>query len=343
MTRAGRGETVRLALVGDIFVDRPDPAAAVAPAAAALRRYDVRFGNLEAPFSERGRLKRFRPWANLRGKPEGLRVLPAAGFQIVSLANNHTMDYGVEALLDTIAGLEAHGIQYVGAGRDEERAWALQTVKAKGLAIGFLAVEATEWTWIEADAGPGRPGMARIGVSAFYPPPHVDRYRLERLLALTRASSREADVLVVSVHWGVSVSHQIATYQQAVGRRLVDAGARIVVGHHPHVLQGVELYRGGVIAHSLGNFLFDSLTLPSDAAVLVCDVRKGALVRAAVRPTRLDERKAVHLLPAADPWARPVTTLLTRLCGDLGTGTRVEGEDLVLAAPRRRGRGRGGR
>lgn len=329
-------ETVRVALVGDIFVERPSPEEAMVAAAPVLRGYDVRFGNLEAPFSERGTLKRFRPWANLRGKPHNVQVLPAGGFQIVSLANNHTMDYGPDALMDTIAALDACGVQYVGAGRDEARAWAMEAVKAKGLSVGFLAVEMTEWTWIEADAGPARPGMARITVSAFYPPPHVDHYQLQHLLDLVQQSSREVDALVVSIHWGISVGHQIATYQQVVGRKIVDAGARIVVGHHPHTLQGVELYKGGVIAHSLGNFIFDSLALPPDAAVLVCDVQERKLIRVALRPTRLDERRAVHILSATHPWAAPVTNLLARLCSDLGTRTHVEGEDLVLSPSRRR-------
>jgi poly-gamma-glutamate synthesis protein (capsule biosynthesis protein) len=333
-SEATMAETVRIALVGDIFVERPEPEEAIAPAAPILRGYDIRFGNLEAPLSDRGTLKRFHPWANLRGRPHNVRVLPAGGFQIVSLANNHAMDYGPDALVDTIEGLEAAGIQYVGAGRDEARAWAMQAVKAKGLSVGFLAVEMTEWTWIEADPGPGRPGLARITVSAFYPPPHVDRYQLRHLLDLVRQSSRAVDLLVVSVHWGISVGHQIATYQQAVGRKLVEAGARIVVGHHPHTLQGVELYRGGVIAHSLGNFLFDSLALPPDAALLACDLRERRVVRVALRPTRLDDRRAVHILPATHPWAAPVTNVLSRLCADLGTRCHVEAEDLVLSARR---------
>ena len=147
-------------------------------------------------------------------------------------------------------------------------------------------------------------------------------------------------MLVVSVHWGISVGHQIASYQQVVGRKIVDAGAQIVVGHHPHTLQGVELYKGGLIAHSLGNFIFDSLALPPDAAVLVCDVRKRKVVRVAFRPARLDDRKAVHILSATHPWAAPVTNLLARLCYDLGTRARIEGEDLVLSAPQRRGTSR---
>lgn len=115
-----------------------------------------------------------------------------------------------------------------------------------------------------------------------------------------------------------------AGFAEISRRRIVDAGARIVVGHHRQTLQGVELDKGGVIVYSLGNFLFDSLTLPGDAAVLFWDVRKRRVLRVARRPPRLDDREALHVLPAADPRATPVTALLARLCRDLGTRTRVE-------------------
>lgn len=317
----------RVAFVGDLYVEREEPASAIAAAAPYLKaNYDLRFANLEAPLSTRGKLKRSFPWANLRAHPRNVAVLPAGGFDIVSLANNHTMDYGPEALMDTVALLDEHRIRYVGAGENWDRAWRTEVLEAGGVRVGFLAVEATQWTWIEHDAMPARPGMAAVFVSPFFPD-HVDGYRLRHLLETVEQARAAVDALAVSIHWGVSVSHQVCTYQQAVGRQLIDRGADVVIGHHPHILQGAEVYRGRPIFYSLGNFLFDSLALPPEGAVVGCTFSRRGLERAWLRPTT---QAGGRVLVLEAPESQPLLDLIRRLSADLNTYPRVDGDDLVF-------------
>jgi poly-gamma-glutamate capsule biosynthesis protein CapA/YwtB (metallophosphatase superfamily) len=322
-----RDGAARVAFVGDLFVEREDPAGAVEPAARYLKEcFDLRFANLEASLSTRGKLKRSFPWASLRGHPRNAAVLTAGGFDVVSLANNHTMDYGPDALMDTVALLDERGIRYVGAGENWARAWEPAYLTVRGVRIGIIAVEATSWTWIEHDAAPNRPGMAAVFVSPFFPD-HVDGYRLRHLLETVERARAQVDGLVVSIHWGVSVSHQVCTYQQTVGRRLVDGGADVVIGHHPHTLQAVEVYRGHPIFYSLGNFLFDSLMLPPEGALVGCEFTRGGLERVFLRPT-LQAGGRARVLSAGDGAARPAVELLSSLSADAGTRLAVDGDDV---------------
>ncbi|MBI4280045.1 MAG: CapA family protein [Armatimonadetes bacterium] len=323
------GPTAEIGLVGDVYVEREDPAGAIRAAAPYLaERFDLRFANLETTFSTRGKLKRSFPWASLRANPHNVAVLTAGKFDVVSIANNHTMDYGPDALMDTVALLDQHGIRYVGAGANWNRAWKMEVLEAHGVRVGFLAVEATQWTWIEHDAMPDRPGMAAVFVSPFFPD-HVDGYRLRHLLETVERCRPQVDALVVSMHWGMSVSQQVCTYQSFVGRQLIDRGADVVVGTHPHTLQGVEVYRRRVICHSLGNFVFDSLLLPPESAVVGCTFSKRGLERAFLRPTTQADGQ-VHVLSPSEGRGRPIVETLQRLSADLDTYLKVDGDELVI-------------
>jgi poly-gamma-glutamate capsule biosynthesis protein CapA/YwtB (metallophosphatase superfamily) len=319
----------RIAFVGDVFVERDDASQALRRAAPYLRdHFDLRMANLEAPLSTRGTLKRSFPWASLRAHPRNVAALTTGFFDVVSLANNHAMDYGPEGLTDTMALLDRNGIRYVGAGVNWAEAWTPITLTAGDVRIRIVAVEATSWSWIEHDAGPERPGMAIVFVSPFFPD-HVDGYRLRYLLDTVERARGGADGLVVSIHWGVSVSHQICTYQQYVGHLLVECGADVVVGHHPHTLQAVEVYRDRPIFYSLGNFVFDSLTLPPEGAVVGCVFTRRGLERVTLRPTRQVDGE-VRVLSAGDVAARPIVELLSSLSTDVGTRLAVDGDDVVV-------------
>ncbi len=248
---AGESEppTVRIALVGDImlggtateFVERYGydyPFEYVTPE---LGQGDVVFGNLEGPLTDRGEAldKRF----VFRTPPD--KVAPAlarAGFDVLSLANNHTLDYGPEGLFDTLDALSAAGMKAVGAGAHSTAARAPVVIEASGLKVGFLAYSNTfpESFWATDE----RPG------TAFGHEHHV-RADVARL-------RETVDVVVVSFHWGQEATTELREYQPRLGRAAIDAGADIIAGHHPHILQGVEYYNGGVIFYSLGNFTFGS-------------------------------------------------------------------------------------
>jgi len=263
-----------LAAVGDVMLTRP---LGDSPAYASLRRADLAFANLEVPLSRRGH-PADKPIA-FRASPSLATELARIGLGVVSLANNHALDYGADALLDTIAAVEEAGVGVVGAGETLEAALRPRVVRARGTRVAFLAFACTLPTGSAAAAD--RPGVAPVRVEAavladaavFEEQPGTSPYvrttaREEDVARACRAvaSARmQADQVVVSVHWGVPpgwaapFQGTLADYQQPLGRALIDAGADLLLGHHPHTLHGIEIYRGRCICYSLGNFIFHSL------------------------------------------------------------------------------------
>ncbi|MCL6451063.1 MAG: CapA family protein [Acetobacteraceae bacterium] len=206
------------------------------------------FANLEAALSDGGRMIPNKGiW--LLASPETAPVLAGSGLDVLSLANNHILDYDSPALLQTLDVLNGAGLLGVGAGKDAEEAWRPRVVEAGGLRLGFLAsTEFGDIFWsLEYPrtfaAGPGLPGVSPLDI--------------DRLVAATRKLAEECDVVLVSLHWGVEESHRPTGEQRALAARLCGAGAQIVLGHHAHVLQGIEVIDGGVAVYSLGNFVYD--------------------------------------------------------------------------------------
>lgn len=218
-----------------------------------LKRAQIVFGNLEGPLTDAGVAAASKQYV-FRSPPD--KVAPAlarAGFNILSLANNHSLDYGPQGLEDTRAALKAAGIQFTGGGRDEaeaRQAAHLTCPAARGsgysvnagITVAFLAYSLTfpEEFW----AGPNKPGTA---------------FGHERSVREDIAAARgRADIVTVSFHWGQEGKTELRDYQTKLAHAAIDAGAAVVLGHHPHVLQGVERYKDGVILYSLGNFAFGS-------------------------------------------------------------------------------------
>jgi poly-gamma-glutamate synthesis protein (capsule biosynthesis protein) len=207
-----------------------------------FKQAQIVFGNLEGPLTAGGTIEANKQYV-FRSPPD--KVAPAlarAGFNIVSLANNHILDYGPPGLDDTRAALDRAGIRAVGAGRNLNEARAPAIMTAEGIAVAFLAYSLTfpEEFW----AGPDQPGTA---------------FGHERHVREDVAAARQrADIVVVSFHWGTEGETELRDYQITLARAAIDAGAIVVLGHHPHILQAVERYRQGVILYSLGNFIFGS-------------------------------------------------------------------------------------
>lgn len=199
--------------------------------------------NQEFPFSDRGTAAEDKQFT-FRLPVSRVPILQEMGVDMVTLANNHALDFGTDALLDTCEVLEQAGIRYVGAGPDLERAKQLEIVEIKGKTIGFLGatrvIPVYSWT-----AGAKSPGM----FSAYDPAPVAEEIKKADALC---------DYVVVYVHWGVERADHPEEYQRAMGRQFIDAGADLVIGSHPHVLQGIEYYKDKPIVYSLGNFVFGS-------------------------------------------------------------------------------------
>ncbi len=170
-------------------------------------------------------------------------ILRLAGIDVATLANNHAMDYGYQGVFDTQVALTSAGISYTGAGRNRKEASRPVIVSASGRSYCILAFSRTlpQSFW----AGQTTPGTASATMD-----------ELERDVGACADSNLYT---IVTFHWGQELSNQIMPYQRELARRAIDAGARLVIGHHPHKLQDVEIYKEQPIFYSLGNFAFGSL------------------------------------------------------------------------------------
>lgn len=232
-----------------------------------LHDADVVFGDLETPLSTRGYPRE--KLVTLRAEPGTGRVLSDIGFQVLSLANNHALDYGEEALLDTIDVLKRSDLRAVGAGANLDDALAPQLVEAAGCRLAFLACSCLLPVGSAADVD--RPGLAPVHVrtayetNAYYQmeePGHppvvrtwVDSSDLERVKASIARVRGHADLVAVSVHMGFGFGTELAEYERPLAHSLVDAGADVILGNHVHAVHGVEAYRGKAILYSQGNFI----------------------------------------------------------------------------------------
>ncbi len=204
-----------------------------------LQSADIAVGNLETPFTVHGDPadKRF----IFRAHPEHVPALRTVGFDVLSLANNHILDFPPDSMDDTLAALEDLGIATVGAGRGEATAHRPAVLEVKGIKVAFLAFAAPRWR--------NSPEVPTATDVAWAEPEPVRK-------AVAQAR-QEADLVIVIVHTGTEYETQANQEQRAVAHAAVEAGAALVIGHHPHVLQDVEVYQGVPIVYSLGNFVFD--------------------------------------------------------------------------------------
>ena len=232
-----------------------------------LRKGDVAVGNLEAPIARGGiefMFKKFR----FRADPLAAPALRRAGFSILTLANNHIMDFGEPALLETLHYLDSNGIRFVGAGQTLAAARKKSVLQVKGAKVAFLAYSVTLPVEFHAT-------VEHAGTSPGYP--HYFREDISE-------AKDSSDYVIVSFHWGIEGAEMPHRLQVAAARAAIDAGANVVLGHHPHVLQGIERYKKGVIFYSLGNFAFGSLSPSSDRSIIA-------------RITLDDGIKAVEIIP----------------------------------------------
>lgn len=218
-----------------------------------ISRADIFMVNQEFPFTERGTAAQDKQFT-FRLPMSRLHLMNEMGIDIVTMANNHILDFGQEGLLDSCTALDSAGIRYVGAGPDLERARKLEIIEVGGKTIGFLGTSRVymDGSWA---AGAGHPGV-------------FSTYDSRRAVESIRAARELCDYLVVYVHWGVERETTPREYQKVMGHEYIDAGADLVVGSHPHVLQPMEEYQGKTIVYSLGNFVFGS-SIPETALLKV--------------------------------------------------------------------------
>lgn len=249
-----------------------------------LRAANLTFGNLECPVSDIGSDRHH--LYSFRADPKVIEGLKFAGFDVVSVANNHLYDWGRPALLDTLERLRAAGIRPVGAGANDLEAHYPVLVDLGGVRIAFLAY--VNVVPREAAAGPDRAGVAWLDS--------------DRVLGDIRFARSLADLVIVSLHWGIEYMTRPEKSQVEFAHRMIDAGADLVVGGHPHVVQPLEEYHGRWIAYSLGNFVFDQ----KDAAThrgLMLEVTLAGKQISSVRPVPITIEPSFQAVVASEEGA----------------------------------------
>jgi poly-gamma-glutamate capsule biosynthesis protein CapA/YwtB (metallophosphatase superfamily) len=200
---------------------------------------DIAFCNLECAISSRATGD---PYRNIFCiKPEDAKSLSSAGFDLISLANNHTLDSGKKGLLNTMEFLTQEKIKYVGAGKTKPESTPPTFFEVKGIKIAFLAFSLYPMDWVKFKEND----------------PAIAFYDSSRVKEIITNLKNEVELIVVSLHWGIEYRKSPTSSQIRIAHQLIDAGASLILGHHPHVVQKIEEYKGGVIVYSLGNFVFD--------------------------------------------------------------------------------------
>jgi len=245
ISKKANGNVISLMAVGDIMfggkvsrrIGEEGPEWIFSEVKQILSHADLVIGNLESPIVEDQEQPSHLAKVPLGAPEETLKSLSIANFSLMNLANNHIMDYGERGLINTLKNLEDRQIRYVGAGMNENEARRPLKVNLKGSKVAFLSYCASN------NATASKSGTAPLNK------PSIQRD--------VEAQKKDSDLIIVSLHHGVEYADYPTPGFTKLARRVIDSGADVVLGHHPHVLQGIEKYKQGIIAYSLGNFVFD--------------------------------------------------------------------------------------
>ncbi len=246
-------ENITIVAVGDVMLSRlvgerikmeGDPKAPFLKTAEILEKADIAFCNLESPFYDEESLPE--EWMVFRAEPVTIEGLTYAGFDIVSLANNHFGDQGLAGMYFTFTHLNENGIEYIGAGGSESQAREAKIIERSGVKFAFLGYNDIK-------------SAIRKGYAATLEKPGIAVLTKENITQDIQRAKRQAHVVIVSIHWGIEYEELPTERQRTFAHLAIDSGASLVLGHHPHVIQPLEEYKDGYIFYSLGNFVFDQM------------------------------------------------------------------------------------
>lgn len=262
----------------DTLIDKKGEAFILSDVKPILKSSDISMINLENPVSNGG-IKEEDKMFTFRANPKHMASLINGGIDIVSIANNHVMDFGVSGLLDTVKYLDKSRILHVGAGANTTEAYKPVYITKEGINIAFIASSRVipKVTW---NAGVNKPG-----VSTTY-----DSRKLKEEIARAKL---KADIVVVYVHWGEEIKQLPVQHQRRLAKEYIDSGADIVIGSHPHVLQGFEFYKGKIIAYSMGNFVFTDIK--KDTMILNIIIEKKKISEIKVIPCEIKQYRPMLL------------------------------------------------
>lgn len=349
MAAADRTDEIVVMLVGDIYVQRGDPASVFRHIREKLATADLVIGNLEGAYADGGT-----PWPKgginvWKADARQMAAIEAGGFHAMSATNNHIMDFGHDGLLETLANLDRIGVKHAGAGRNAAEAYAPAILERNGVRVALLAytsVFVPGWEALD-----NRPGLAVMAARTAYEPPlrfaenpgrppKVVTWVLPdskaRLVEDIANARTQADFVICSFHWGVSEGHvPLTDYQVELGHHAVDSGADFVFGHHPHLMQGIELYKGVPIFYSLGNLTFarhnGAKGHELETMIARLRIRGGRIVDVDYIPLLSDEKLDPHVLPLSE--AAAVTSIVGRRSATFGTRFTPEGDAVRVEIP----------
>jgi poly-gamma-glutamate capsule biosynthesis protein CapA/YwtB (metallophosphatase superfamily) len=362
--------------VGDVAPLREDPGSIFQNVASMLRQGDVAFCQLEINLSHGGTPL---PQARLalQADPETARAIKDAGFNVVSFASNHCMDWGREAFFNTINALEEQGLFVIGVGRNIEEARKPAIVECKDTKIAFLSYNSIlpQGYWAETN----RPGCVPMrGLTLYEQIEHdqpgtpcrihtfAHRGDLEAMVEDIRRARSQADLVILSMHWGIHfIPAVIAGYQREIARVAIDSGADLILGHHAHILKGTEVYKGKVVFYSLCNFALDlspakemlespghkeievlnpewktdpeypTYFMPPDSRktiVTKCIISDKAIKSVSFLPTYINKRSQPEVLSSEDERFGEVIRYMEEISRDQNLDTKytIDGDEVII-------------
>jgi len=238
-----------------------------------LKESDIVLGNLETVLSKKSKLRNRFDRINMRGEPSSAKLLSEAGFNVISVANNHAMQHGVKSWYESIDHLRSVGIKVVGIKNNPTL-----VMKCKGIRVAVLGFSLHP---------------PQYGVLS---PPYslATAGEIEKRVIHTR---KEADTIILMLHWGDEYTSWPSPEQVRIGESLIRAGATLIIGHHPHVLQGVEFKENSAVAYSMGNFVSDMVKKRSrETAILSITLSKKGVETLRLVPARIGDDSCPHLL-----------------------------------------------
>ena len=246
-----------------------------------LNDADITFGNLETSITAGRHIGSGE--MVFRADPLSAGALSRAGFDIVSLANNHTPNFGSKGLLDTFSYLTLSNIQYVGAGKNSSEANEAKYIVSKGITFAFLAYNDSDVVPVSYAATEDTAGTAFM--------------RIDAMIEAVKEAKTKADIVIVSMHSGNEYTDVPDVSQSTFAHAAIDAGAELVIGHHPHVVQTMEQYKGKYIFYSLGNFIFDQrYDVTKDGLALKIIFTKDGVETISFHPVHIEDFSQPHFL-----------------------------------------------
>jgi poly-gamma-glutamate capsule biosynthesis protein CapA/YwtB (metallophosphatase superfamily) len=330
ISESGRNDSLQLLLVGDCMLGRlvnealenAPPERPWGDTLPILQSADWRLCNLECVISDRGT-----PWSaypkvfHFRSAAKNIAVLTTARMNAVSLANNHVLDYGYDALIEMLGLLDQAGIVHCGAGTNYKEASRLAISEVSGRKLGLLAFTDNEPGW---EAGADVPGV-------FYVPTNLSDPRAKKLLEIIRESRNSVDVLIVSAHWGSNWGYRPPPQHVLFAHAMMEAGADIIFGHSSHVFRGIEFYKGRPVLYGAGDFVddyaIDEIERNDQSFIYVMEMT-GRIPRGLrLYPTVI---RGCHASVADGVYALSIGQKMAGLCADFHTSTRWNAERRCL-------------